>query len=145
MNTNYIDTDNINNLNDLLSNFIMYCKNYQYDCLYSDKIKNVIEKLYIEDNSINFLNFLIDMNNIDELTTDNTGLNSWTTSHFYIEQRDLIEWIVKFSADNEINFDLSYLLEQFENIENSTSPLIYNIYGLLIDIFVLYYNIDVSF
>ena len=149
MNTNYIDTDNINtdninNLNDLLSNFIMYCKNYQYDCLYSDKIKNVIETLYRRDTSINLLNFLIDMNNIDELTTDNTGLNSWTTSHFYIEQRDLIEWIVKFSVDNEINFDLSYLLEQFENIENSTSPLIYNIYGLLIDIFVLYYNIDNS-
>jgi hypothetical protein len=140
-----MNTDNINNLNDLLSNFIVYCQNTEYDCLYSDKIKLVIEKLYKKDNSINFLNFLIDMNNIDKLTTYHTGLNNWSIGHFYIEQRDLIEWIVKFSADNEINFDLTYLTNQLENIKNSQLPLIYNIYGLLIDIFVLYYNIDVSF
>lgn len=138
-----MNTDNINNLNDLLSNFIMYCEKREYDCLYSDKIKIVIEKLYIKDNSINFLNFLMNMNNIDELTTYHTGLNSWSISHFYIEQRDLIEWIVKFSADTKINFDLLYLIEQFENIENSKSPLIYNIYGLLIDTLVIYYNIDI--
>jgi hypothetical protein len=140
-----MNTENINNLNDLLSNFIMYCEKMEYDCLYSDKIKIVIKKLYRKDNSINFLNFLMNMNNIDELTTYHTDLNSWSIGHLYIEQRDLIEWIVKFSADNKINFDLSYLIAQFEKIENSKLPLIFNLYGLLIDIFVLYYNIDISF
>jgi hypothetical protein len=138
-------TDNIDNLNDLLSNFIVYCHNTEYDCLYSDKIKTVIEKLYKKDNSINLINFLVNMNNIDELTTQNTALNSWSIGHFYIEQRDLIEWIVKFSADNKIVFDLTYLTNQLENIKNSQLPLILNIYGLLIDILVIYYNIDVSF
>ena len=140
-----MNTDNINNLNDLLSNFIMYCEKMEYDCLYSDKIKIVIKKLYRKDNSINFLNFLMNMNNIDELTTYHTDLNSWSIGHLYIEQRDLIEWIVKFSVDNKIVFDLAYLTNQLENIKNSQLPLILNIYGLLIDIFVLYYNIDISF